>query len=191
MICHFSRLGPSITHNAIYPWGLYLCVTWTWPGVWGVLQDERCSFVLTIRADQGSDEKRVSVKKDTAGKKPAHKYGRRYVQVLGSYPWLWFKWFLEWAGFPCIVFEGFFGGGVFSKKWPPTPHCLGGRGCQPPFVYLTLLLSLSPRSFCFSKHFAWKWQSVRITHLEGLKKGYCGLGANFDSRLKWRHGLRF
>lgn len=41
----------------------------------------------------------------------------------------------EGAGFPCIVFE-IFKGGILYQILPPTPHCLGGIGSQPPFVYL-------------------------------------------------------
>lgn len=54
--------------------------------------------------------------------------------------------FLDGAGCPCIVFRFLQGGDSSAKKkkksslWPPPPssppHCLGGIGCQPPFVYL-------------------------------------------------------
>lgn len=143
--------------------------------VWGVLLDEKWSFVIDQQSwpllESWREAKTAFQRqKDTAagntGSKLALKHGRRYVgsicRVTSGSGWSGF--WKGWVSLHClgIFFKKGGGGGVFSKKklpgdpHPLTPHCLGGIGCQPPFVYLSLPLSLSQRSFCFSHAFCMK-----------------------------------
>lgn len=78
------------------------------------------------------------------------------------------------------------GGCSAKSQQPPSSYCLGDRIPAP--FYLPLFF---PPCSPVSPHFAWKWQSKRILPSSGAEPGYCSLGANFDSRQNWRHGLRF
>lgn len=173
----------------------------------GVLLGGKWSFVLTNRAGHCRSAKRRPEKGEKRQQwtlrlnHSSRTWQKVCWQVLGSYLWERLERFLVGQEFDVLSKMFFFfclakgGRGLHRKRnfsrWPPTPHCLRGIGCQPPFVYLPLTLSLSLRSFCVSQHFAWKWQSARITQFEGLYTGYCSLGADFDSRQNWRHGFRF
>ena len=193
--------------------------------VWGVSLRgwEIGHFVLTNRGDHRRTEREADTRK-TEGRSSSS--SSEHWEQTGPQTWQKVCWeplwksslgvvgVVFWMGLGVLVlFLGFYGGGFFSKKkkkksslWPPPPssppHCLGGIGCQPPFVYLPspafplaapfLLFT----AFCMKVEIcedypAWGQHRVRKKKKKQKQRGYCSLGADFDSRHKWRHGLRF
>lgn len=123
--------------------------------VWGVSLRgwEIGHFVLTNRGDHRITEREADTRK-TEGRSSS---SSEHWEQTGPQTWQKVCWeplwksslgVVFWMGLGVLVlFLGFYRGGILQQKkkkksslWPPPPssppHCLGGIGCQPPFVYL-------------------------------------------------------